>query len=656
MENSQLISQIKSFEDWKTALSVTMDEYRAWLQDYKLGGDEEENSLEKCRKSLNDDRLSIAFVAEFSRGKTELINALFFSDYGRRLLPSTAGRTTMCPTEIFYDRVADEAYIQLLPIETRLEDISLDQYKHKPDAWVTLPLDPLAPDQVEATLQNVVHTRHVPPEEAEKLGLYDSDRIMLESESPETVEIPKWRHARISFPHPLLKRGLTILDTPGLNALGTEPELTLSMLPSAQVVLFVLAADTGVTRSDMEIWTQHLQGCGSRSRQRLMVVLNKIDTLWDEMRNDNAILDTISQQRDKTARILGIDNQSVFPVSAQKGLLAKSKDDQALLDRSALSRLEDYLSQDLIKLRREIIQETITYDVVMMLDNSVGLMESRRNGIKSQLTQLGGLSGKSQEAIEQLMQETKEHRTHYQKNLDDFRTSRRMLEVKADKLRRLLDMQQLEKEFEKTRLEMTGNWTTLGLQKSMRTLFELMRIDMRQVVKEVEQTRRLVRGIYHRFQSEHGVDLNPRMFSVMKHRVELELLYQEAEIFRNSPLTAATEKHFVINKFFVALVDRARMIFNMVRYQVDNWLDMALEPLVMHLRERRDQIETRFDDLQRISQSRDTLNTRIAELKQQNETVLGHLLFLRALFKRVSKTLPPQENELPAQRQTAGAG
>ena len=72
------------------------------------------------------------------------------------------------------------------------------------------------------------------------------------------IEIPKWRHALISFPHHLLKQGLTILDTPGLNALGTEPELTLNMLPSAQAVLFVLGADTGVTRSDMEIWQHHI--------------------------------------------------------------------------------------------------------------------------------------------------------------------------------------------------------------------------------------------------------------------------------------------------------------------------------------------------------------------------------------------------------------
>ena len=45
----------------------------------------------------------LAFLAEFSRGKSELINALFFSDFKERLLPSDVGRTTMCPTEIFSD-------------------------------------------------------------------------------------------------------------------------------------------------------------------------------------------------------------------------------------------------------------------------------------------------------------------------------------------------------------------------------------------------------------------------------------------------------------------------------------------------------------------------------------------------------------------------
>jgi hypothetical protein len=75
-----------------------------------------------------------------------------------------------------------------------------------------------------------------------------------------------WRHALISFPHPLLKRGLVILDTPGLNALGNEPELTINMLPAAQAVLFVLAADTGVTRSDLDMWEHHVHRNNSSSQ------------------------------------------------------------------------------------------------------------------------------------------------------------------------------------------------------------------------------------------------------------------------------------------------------------------------------------------------------------------------------------------------------
>ena len=54
------------------------------------------------------------------------------------------------------------------------------------------------------------------------------------------------------------------------------------MLPAAQAVLFVLGADTGVTRSDMEIWQHHIKGFQSGRQRGLMVVLNKIDTLWDD--------------------------------------------------------------------------------------------------------------------------------------------------------------------------------------------------------------------------------------------------------------------------------------------------------------------------------------------------------------------------------------
>ena len=95
------------------------------------------------------------------------------------------------------------------------------------------------------------------------------------------IQISRWRHAVINFPHPLLKQGLVILDTPGLNAIGTEPELTLSLVPNAHAVLFILAADTGVTKSDLDVW-RHL--VGDAAARNHIVVLNKIDGLWDALK------------------------------------------------------------------------------------------------------------------------------------------------------------------------------------------------------------------------------------------------------------------------------------------------------------------------------------------------------------------------------------
>src|SRR3569832_2980035 len=103
-------------------------------------------------------------------------------------------------------------------------------------------------------LREVMKVKRVSIEDAKKLGLYSPElhsHYQDDDAPPTHVDIPMWSHALISFPHPLLQQGLAILDTPGLNDLGSEPELTQSMLPNAPAVQFVLAAATSVTRSDM---------------------------------------------------------------------------------------------------------------------------------------------------------------------------------------------------------------------------------------------------------------------------------------------------------------------------------------------------------------------------------------------------------------------
>lgn len=248
MEQPRFTEKLKAFGHWKESLVESINRYSGWLDENDMGSPEDEIRIVELIESLRSDKLTVAFVAEFARGKTELINAIFFSEYDRRLLPSEAGRTTMCPTELFFDNQSNEAYIRLLPIETRLKDTSFSELRKDGLQWTNIPLLLDNADDMAEAFKEIVKTKKVSIDEARNLGLYSDDEAELHRRQGggtlSEIDVPQWRHALISFPHPLLKQGLVILDTPGLNALGSEPELTLSMLPSAQAVLFILAADT----------------------------------------------------------------------------------------------------------------------------------------------------------------------------------------------------------------------------------------------------------------------------------------------------------------------------------------------------------------------------------------------------------------------------
>ena len=96
-----LEQEVADYSERRMRLATAITDYADWL-DRQHGIDADRTlRLADTASSLRQDKLVVAFVAEFSRGKTELINAMFFADYGQRLLPSEAGRTTMCPTELF---------------------------------------------------------------------------------------------------------------------------------------------------------------------------------------------------------------------------------------------------------------------------------------------------------------------------------------------------------------------------------------------------------------------------------------------------------------------------------------------------------------------------------------------------------------------------
>jgi len=216
--------KLDNYSNWRRDLLTEIEAYKSWLDEENLLEGEDELQILELIDSLKSDKIMLALVAEFSRGKTELINSIFFADYKKRLLPSSVGRTTMCPTEILYIE-DDIPFIQLLPIETRKSSLTIDEYKETAVNWSRIDLDIDSPEQMTEALLQLVQTKAISEQESRELGFPPHTLDLLKNNM---LQVPVWRHAIINYPHPLLKSGLVILDTPGLNALGTEPELTLT--------------------------------------------------------------------------------------------------------------------------------------------------------------------------------------------------------------------------------------------------------------------------------------------------------------------------------------------------------------------------------------------------------------------------------------------
>ncbi len=621
MEEDLFKQQMRAFDRWKTELIQVIQDYHHWLETQGKGTADINVRLFDVIDSLKSDHLTIAFVAEFSRGKTELINAIFFADYKRRLLPSEAGRTTMCPTELFYDHAEDHAYIRLLPIETRLQEKSISELKKDTEQWKTISLDINSPDQMVDAMKAVINTKNVPLQQAIDLGLFHDDsprRRKTDQPPPKEIEIPQWRHALISFPHPLLQQGLAILDTPGLNALGTEPELTYNMLPNAHAVLFVLAADTGTTRSDLDVWEYYIKEHRASGDKGLVAALNKIDTLWDEMKSSDEVSASIENQRQDVANSLGIEPGNVFPVSAQKALLAKTKDNPELLDKSRLMALERYLANEIIPAKQSIIRDNIVNEIGGLIKNERNAIAAQHKQVKSQLNDLKSTSGKNTTLIQHLMRKAREKQAAYNNNMEYFQSSRRSLNQQAKLLFNELSLKKFDNVAAIARKQMTDSWTTGGLKNGMKTLFDGIRETMCISTRHANETHQKIISIYQKFEKETELEsLDPKPFSTERYDAEINKLYEQAEDFRSSPVTTMTEQKFVVKKFFISLVSHARDIFFQANQEAENWFKDIIIPLAKHVTEHKQLLEQHMETLYKINESKDNIASKTAELESQ---------------------------------------
>ena len=643
MSMELLSQQVDSYVAWKRELVREITRYRSWLERNRLNAPALDARLERSLQLLRTDHITLAFVGEFSRGKSELINSLFFSAYGQRMLPSTAGRTTMCPTELFYDPASERSYIRLLPIETRAAQASVSQFKRVPRHWVNIPLALDDSESMAKAFAQVARSKPMPVEKAIALGFHPD---LLESAGkPGIVLVPAWRHALINMDHPLLRQGLRILDTPGLNALGSEPELTLSMLPSAQAIIYLLAADTGVTASDMAIWQQHIRQLDDDTQHNLFAVLNKIDVLWDDLAGETFVQNAIGRIQQTTARQLGLSVADVLPLSAKQGMLAKVRKDNLLLARSQLGSLEQLLCERIVTQKEQMIETRVVSQILSMLHNSQQVLSQRLLKVREQQTQLAGHQQDNGQMLHELTAKTKEDHALHHKRLLGLKGNQRLLHRQGDLLQAATRAQRLEQHIEKVRTNLKGSWTGLGINRAIQHFFKSVAADLESLEHEAETANKMVEAIYTRHNQENPLNgMDAPLFNVKRYQRELRQLQEQSDQFRLQLKTLLTDPSILSKRFYDTLMQEVIALHERIRSDAEQWANDALMPLMQHTMEHKQLLETHMLRLRVLAQETQQTQKRSVQMERYGNELEVQLAEASDIL-RIMRRPPPIQRQ-----------
>ena len=626
---------------WRREFALRLKLLSEWLKDHELLDAAVEERLRRLETQMRSDKVMVAFVAEFSRGKSELINAIFFAGYKRRIMPASAGRTTMCPTELGYDSDVPPC-LRLLPIETRLQPQPLMEWRMVPEKWIRVDLDVNDPAQLAQAFEKVAEVRHVTVADAKALGFWHDD---LPEDNPlmgadGLVEVPRWRHALINIAHPLLKQGLVILDTPGLNAIGAEPELTVNLIPQAHAVVFILAADTGVTKSDLAIWREHLISESEDSDSRL-VVLNKIDTMWDSLSTPAQVQAQIDRQRATSAEILGLRLDQVIAVSAQKGLVAKVNNDAALLQASQLPVLERALSQGVLGQRQKILQHGVSVGIGELRVEAMRAINIRRRDLAEQMIELKGLRGKNTSVIRHM-------RARIEQEQGDFDVSGAKIHavrsVHLKLLREVFNMlgnATLKAEMAELTKALRTPGIKLGVKRAYTLTFDRLRGGLQRAQSTSGDIQSMLTGTFRQLNTEYGFSLQaPKEPDLARYARDLALVERSHNQYLGVANALRLAQLEFADRLVRALGTRLRMVYKSALAEVELWNKSAAAQLDAQLRERRRNFGRRLEAIERIQQAASGLDDRIAEIKSQEvaldeldaklSELTSHLIDLRA--------------------------
>ncbi|MCK9188612.1 dynamin family protein [Acidithiobacillus sp.] len=611
--------------------------------------------MENLSQEIAHDQLRISFFGEFARGKSELINALFFSDLGARLMPSGPGQTTMCPVEIRHCHLAPS--LQLLPIRSYTLSDSMEKLKRSRDLWSVSPLNSEDHNACTESMAQLTETLCVTLEEARGYGLCpplkgagNSGRISnCPSCGEGKVRISRWRYALLQWAHPVLEAGLVILDTPGLNSLGSEADLGLEAAREADALIFVLSADTGVTQSDLEIWEQLL---GRRALQNQLVVLNKVDMLWDDLRDTDQEAAAILTQREITAQRLNLNLDQVVAASAQKGLLGRIRKDEALCARSGLDLLEKAIGEILIPGRRNAMLENAHRLLNRVVLDQRVLLDEQIQNLAGEIESMERLQAQTGEQLPRLLDRQQKLVRTFARDRDAFGVKEKEFIDSANTwLLQALSLERFDQIIESARAELLAAWTTVGIYDRFSQFFVETLVQFDAALERANRLSALMLDAYRVLEQQYGLPkLDTIPYAILPRRAELLAMMERYERFGKRLEIAATTQGAVVRKAFLSLANQVQDFVEETRRELQAWVKELLEMMNRQMDLYASQSMEKLEALGSIVESSANIQPRIRVLSEHRQKKTKQLETLNNAYAGFADLFQiDTENNLPQQ-------
>ena len=325
-ENLRSISKLLQSEK---GCAVTISPETAWIQDVL---DEQQRKTQEAFKVL--------IVGAFNAGKSSMINALA----GRDFLPTGDLPETGVVTELIY---GEEFRITLYP---------------KEGSGSTEPV----------VLQN-------PTVEAIKKYCSIDNRANMDN-ADATTENMRYERTVVECDIPLLKDGIMLIDTVGMNDPWGNDYITERYFPKADAIIYLMDSNHIYSLDDRKLLTR-INDYGFRD---LIIAYTKFgDVLYRNRRKPQSVIDEFCDvARRHAANHTDIGDAGIHFIDSLDGLEGKQTGDEDLVVRSGIAGLENFCANYLVENRGRIKIRTLN-NSMQMLSNE---LESLANKIQTSAT------------------------------------------------------------------------------------------------------------------------------------------------------------------------------------------------------------------------------------------------------------------------------